>query len=141
MTPPVPRIPAQWYAGARSAVQLVISAVLAKLTFLAPLLGLLGLDASDPGALAELATAAAIAALFGLYVTLVRWLETRTGDAWPARVARGVAKVMMLALDRFQPVYGQADPSTTAQAIARQRADNVSPTVRGVPTIAAVLRE
>jgi hypothetical protein len=48
-----------------------------------------------------------------LYTAAVRWLETRKGDSAPAKLARLVAKLLMLGLSGKQPVY--VDPAATVR--------------------------
>ena len=43
------------------------------------------------------------------WTAIVRWLETRTGDGAAARMARWVARVLMLGTGGTQPVYAPAE--------------------------------
>lgn len=67
----------------------------------------------------------------------VRWLETRTGDAPGAALARVVGRILMLGMSGYQPTYAPADPSRTAIAVAygdvMARHASVNDAVRALP--------
>ena len=120
------------YAGLRAAGQAILPSLATALAFL---------PAEQRTALVLLLATLAASAVMGLVVAGIRWLETRTGDSWQARAARFLARIVMLGLSKWQPVYAQASSTTTPQAVALQRADNVPVSIRGVPTVAQVLPE
>lgn len=66
-----------------------------------------------------------VAGGIGLVTAALRWLETRKGDGWGARVARWVARAAMLGLSARQPVYvlpaPQASPQTVTYADSSTR--------------------
>jgi hypothetical protein len=47
----------------------------------------------------------------------IRWLETRKGDSFGARVARWTAKVIMLGLSAKQPIYAKPDTEQPVVAV------------------------
>lgn len=48
----------------------------------------------------------------------LKWLETRQGDGIPARLARGLAKVIMLGLTGNVPVYVKPAVAASGEALA-----------------------
>lgn len=105
-----------------------------------PLLGALPPEQRDALGIA-LATALT-GALMGAAVAGIRWLETRNGQAPGARAARFAARIIMLGLSRYQPVYGVSSPDTVPSVIGL----DVAPAVGVAKTLnvqqfASVLRE
>lgn len=47
----------------------------------------------------------------------LRWLETRNGDSLGARLARWVARVLMLGLSAKQPVYATPDTRAVSTSV------------------------
>jgi hypothetical protein len=58
------------------------------------------------------------AVVLAVWVYLVRWLETRTGDGPGARLARAFAAILMLGASKYQPTYGPVQPYRTPTGIA-----------------------
>lgn len=81
------------YAAARTAVQAGWGWLVAHFT-------ILGVVPQDTAVNFVLTTV-----LIGGAAGLLRWLETRQGDGFWAKAARGVARVAMLGLSGKQPVY------------------------------------
>lgn len=100
---------AQLMAAIRTGAQLLVSWLVTHVAVFALL------PESARGWLAEgLVTAVVLA----VWVYLVRWLETRTGDGAGPRLARAVAAILMLGASGYQPTYAPADPARTAVAVA-----------------------
>ena len=47
----------------------------------------------------------------------IRWLETRNGESTGARLARFVARILMLGLSAKQPVYASPDTRAVSTAV------------------------
>lgn len=113
---------AQLMAALRTGAQLLVSWLVTHVAVFALL------PQSAQGWLSEGIVTAVVLAV---WVYLVRWLETRTGDGAGARLARTVAAILMLGASRYQPTYAQADPDRSAIAVAY---GSVNP-ARGVSAI------
>lgn len=79
--------------------------------------------------------------VYGFVVGAIRWLETRNGMSPGARLARFVARSIMLGFSKYQPVYATSDPNTVPTQVKLQLAP--VPIARSVqtPSVAEVLRE
>jgi len=44
----------------------------------------------------------------------IRWMETRKGEQWHAKLFRGIARVLMLGLSAKQPTYSTSDTRAAA---------------------------
>lgn len=106
------------YAGLRALVQAFWGYLLSK-----PIIGVLLASVPDDQRNAfEVALATFLtAAIIGLFVSGVRWLETRTGYAIGPKIARAVAAFLMLGLSKFQPVYAPSMPTTVAVSVNTER--------------------
>lgn len=96
----------------RHAAQVVIGAVAAWLVAH----NVIGLDETTQGAL----EAAAFGVGMWAYGIVVHWLETRTGGSLLAKVARGLAKVLMLGSDRQTPVYAPKDAAVQVNGVTKR---------------------
>lgn len=47
----------------------------------------------------------------------LRWLETRNGESFGARLARWVARILMLGLSAKQPVYASPDTRAVSSTV------------------------
>lgn len=50
-----------------------------------------------------------LSTVIGAVTSGIRWLETRKGDSFGARLARRVGAILMLGLSAKQPVYAESD--------------------------------
>lgn len=57
------------------------------------------------------------ATAIGAVTAGIRWLETRNGESTGARLARFVAKILMLGLSAKQPVYATPDTRATSATV------------------------
>lgn len=57
------------------------------------------------------------ATAIGAVTAGIRWLETRNGESFGARLARWVAKILMLGLSAKQPVYAAPDTRAVSTAV------------------------
>lgn len=69
------------------------------------------------------------ATAIGAVTSGIRWLETRKGDSFGARLARRAAAVIMLGLSAKQPVYAPADTRATPVEVTSANGQTV-PTLR-----------
>lgn len=111
--------------GLRTAVVAMWGFLLAKVPPLAALVATLTPD-QQSGLQLTIATALAAFIIGGLSAGL-HWAGTRVGDQWWNKLARGVAAVVMLGLNRFLPTYA---PGTNRGdlTVASVRVREVGPT-------------
>jgi hypothetical protein len=67
----------------------------------------LGKHGLDLGISNELVVGLLLAGVITGVLGGLRWLETRQGNGVGAKLARGVARVLMFGLSRLQPVYAE----------------------------------
>lgn len=120
------------YAGLRALIQALLPSLAGVLALLPP---------EQRDALTVVLVTVAGAAVMGAIVAGIRWLETRTGDSFGARAARFVARLIMLGLSKWQPVYTPASPNTVPDSVTTLRAPGVPQRAVDKISTSPVLRE
>jgi len=56
----------------------------------------------------------------------IRWMETRKGEQWHAKLLRGIARILMLGLSAKQPTYSTSDTRAAAVEVTHANGQVVS---------------
>lgn len=102
------------YAALRGGIQFLWAGLL-TLPALAGVRAMLPAELPEPVMVAVIGFVTGVVG--GIAVGAIRWLETRTGYGLGARIARFAAKVIMLAVSKYQPTYARADALTTSRSV------------------------
>ena len=95
--------------------ELALKAVGGAAVWLTAQLAAHGLDIPIPSAVTQGAVVAIIAGALGAWTVTVRWLESRTGNGLGARVARKIARWLMVGI-KVKPVYLRAGEQARADS-------------------------